>query len=468
MQRPAPCEFRSRYALSRTIVMVLSCRFFARIAIALTCFLALGINIVLFTRLPSRSASHRSKFQSALMSLAGPDAKEKPTQNLFNASLRGYIRRMNAEQHIANEKSFGRLPSQDNPGLQSSPASVFVIQMHNRPDELEVLLSSLSKVKGIKESLIIFSMDVVSDVLIKLINGVQFARTASIFFPHSIQTFSDIFPGTGIDDCPDGVYLTKRSDEKCFNEKWPDTYGHYRNGSITQTKHHWLWKTKFIFEHFEPIRNYPGYVIFLEDDLYVLEDILHVTRLMEKFWDPKEARGFLAFSDEHPPQDHKGTVLYEFPWRNSIVMGISRAMWKELSRCMASFCNYDDYNWDWSLQFVNSNCMGGRLLAVALSGLPRVYHLGECRGMHHNKNNCSAKEIADKLINKIPKQEGPNLYPEKLEIIKSAVWVGYSGGPNGGWGDPRDRALCVSILENRWTPVIKSLAPHLMDYSPIY
>ena len=43
---------------------------------------------------------------------------------------------------------------------------------------------------------------------------------------------------------------------------------------------------------------------------------------------------------------------------------------------LQAFCRFDDYNWDWSLQFTSFTCVPGRL-KVMLSKSPRIFHIGE-------------------------------------------------------------------------------------------
>ena len=84
----------------------------------------------------------------------------------------------------------------------------------------------------------------------------------------------------------------------------PDLYGHYREARYSQTKHHWWWKTNFVFSQIRTLRNYHGTscliyslytnelktvqhlilgpVIFLEEDHYVAEDFLHVLWLQQQ------------------------------------------------------------------------------------------------------------------------------------------------------------------------------------------
>lgn len=68
----------------------------------------------------------------------------------------------------------------------------------------------------------------------------------------------------------------------CTNAEHPDLYGHYREAKFTQTKHHWWWKANRVFDQLTVTRNHTGMVLFLEEDHYVVEDFIHVLRLMER------------------------------------------------------------------------------------------------------------------------------------------------------------------------------------------
>jgi N-acetylglucosaminyltransferase II (MGAT2) len=67
------------------------------------------------------------------------------------------------------------------------------------------------------------------------------------------------------------------------------------------------------------------------------------------------------------------------PWvssKHNMGMAFNRSVWQEIRQCAEWFCNYDDYNWDWSLQKVSQSCMSHKLHAVVMRG-PRVFHVGE-------------------------------------------------------------------------------------------
>lgn len=40
------------------------------------------------------------------------------------------------------------------------------------------------------------------------------------------------------------------------------------------------------------------------------------------------------------------------------------------------FCRYDDYNWDWSLNFIGTSCTESKLKVMVMKS-PRIYHIGE-------------------------------------------------------------------------------------------
>ena len=107
---------------------------------------------------------------------------------------------------------------------------------------------------------------------------------------------------------------------------------------------------------------------------------------------------------------------------------------------------YDDYNWDWSLQHVSLNCMKEKM-QVMLSKGPRVFHIGEwweyksnypsysisalyCSGVHHKKSNCNSRTISEK-VKKIIKSAKSAFFPQRYQIrlsittIKTSLFSGY-------------------------------------------
>uniref|UniRef100_A0A1A9Z2I4 Alpha-1,6-mannosyl-glycoprotein 2-beta-N-acetylglucosaminyltransferase n=1 Tax=Glossina pallidipes TaxID=7398 RepID=A0A1A9Z2I4_GLOPL len=57
---------------------------------------------------------------------------------------------------------------------------------------------------------------------------------------------------------------------------------HGKRTVLAQMKHHWWWKTNYVFDQLEITRYYTGLVLFLEEDHYVAEDFLYVLEMMYK------------------------------------------------------------------------------------------------------------------------------------------------------------------------------------------
>ena len=148
--------------------------------------------------------------------------------------IREKIWQANQEEKLLNGQSF-------NP---STASAVIVVQVHNRARYLEGLIKSLSTVRGINNSLLIFSHDVYDEGINHMIAGITFCPVVQIFYPFSIQLFPDSFPGSDPHDCPRDMSPEKAKTANCLNARFPDTYGHYREASYTQTKHHWFWKVQ--------------------------------------------------------------------------------------------------------------------------------------------------------------------------------------------------------------------------------
>ena len=57
-----------------------------------------------------------------------------------------------------------------------------------------------------------------------------------IFYPFSLQTHPNTFPGESPQDCPRDVKHKKASSLNCSNSAWPDVHGHYREAQFTQVR----------------------------------------------------------------------------------------------------------------------------------------------------------------------------------------------------------------------------------------
>lgn len=353
------------------------------------------------------------------------------------ADILSNISMLNEQQTIYNVDLFG-------PVLNTT--LVIAVQVHDRIEYLRQLIVSLSGARGIHKCLIIFSHDVWDDQINKLVRSIDYAMVMQIFYPFSLQTHPYSFPGESSRDCPRNAKKAEVKKLNCINGDWPDLYGHYREAKFTQTKHHWWWKANTIFDKLSATARFNGLVIFLEEDHFVAEDFIHVLNLMEK--ENKNQANILCM----------GTYLKKFNYKlnskqveltqwvsskHNMGMALSRSTWKKITQCRNHFCQYDDYNWDWSLLHVSLNCMKEKLQVLMVRG-PRVFHIGEC-GVHHKKKDCASSLVIEK-VNYIIKAASQYFFPESLTVIenKPRKKVKLKKG-NGGWGDRRDHQLCLNI-----------------------
>lgn len=358
--------------------------------------------------------------------------------------MRAYIERYNEMQMVLNEDVFGSL---------QNDSVIIVVQVHTRITYLRHLIVSLAQARDISQTLVVFSHDFYDEDINDLVQTIDFCKVMQIFYPHSIQTHPNEFPGADLGDCPRDLKRDQAIIRKCNNALYPDLYGHYREARFTQTKHHWWWKANRIFDQLDFTRHHTGLVLFLEEDHYVSEDFLHVLKLMEaKAHDICAKCNILSL----------GTYLKTFnyytynnnnkveitPWissKHNMGFSFNRSTWKEIVACAEHFCTYDDYNWDWSLQHVSQQCSKHKLYALVVRG-PRVFHIGEC-GVHHKKKNCESNQVISKVqqVIRLAVKSG-QLFPRSLTMtVAGALKKTKLRKGNGGWGDKRDHELCLNM-----------------------
>jgi len=346
----------------------------------------------------------------------------------------------NKKQEVKNLEKFGPV---------TNDTVVIIIQVHNREGYLRQLVNSLSAARHIENTLLVFSHDVWDEQINTLVRGIEFTMVVQMFYPFSLQTHPHSFPGESPKDCPRDADPKKARTLGCTNSKWPDIHGHYREAKFTQTKHHWWWKINRVFNGLKITKDFFGSVLFIEEDHYVATDFLHVLGLMKKEKAQlKQKVDIISL----------GTYLKRFNFRthskqveinewisskHNMGMAFTRDVWNKIASCSSQFCEYDDYNWDWSLQHISHSCLKEKLQVMMVRG-PRVFHIGEC-GVHHKKSDCDSSAALDK-VTAIIRSALPYLFPERLTLVKTLTRkkVKLKKG-NGGWGDKRDHQLCRNM-----------------------
>ncbi|GCC25330.1 hypothetical protein chiPu_0003740 [Chiloscyllium punctatum] len=363
---------------------------------------------------------------------------EKPEVDNLTLVYRGIVFQLNFDQTIRNQETIKTRSPND---------LVVVVQVHNRPEYLQILVNSLRKAKGIGNVLLIFSHDFWSPQINQIVASVDFCQVLQIFFPFSIQLYPNEFPGHDPRDCPRDISKANAFKLGCINAEYQDSFGHYRESKFCQTKHHWWWKLHFVWERVKVLEDHKGLVLFIEEDHYLSPDFYHV---MKNMWRLKTEScpdcDILTLGTYTRVSDFtdKASKVEVKTWRSTehnMGMAMTRETYQKLIECTDAFCEYDDYNWDWTLQYLTVSCLP-RYWKVMICEAPRIFHAGDC-GMHHKKACMPSAEVAK--IDKIISSNIQHLFPETMAI--SEIYPLAAIGPhvkNGGWGDIRDHELCAS------------------------
>ncbi|CAF0703814.1 unnamed protein product [Brachionus calyciflorus] len=326
---------------------------------------------------------------------------------------------------------------------------VIVIQVHSRLNYLRELIKSLKEVKYIEQALVIFSHDIYDEEMNQLVKSIDFCATLQIFYPFSLQLYSNKFPGDDPNDCPRAITKEKAKQLKCNNADHPDTFGHYRESKIVQIKHHWFWKLNYIFDKLSLTSRMENlHVLLLEEDHYLFQDSIHIIhQLTDKILSDVDVVSLGYFKGKLQLFDKKEIHLWSkgYWWASSNNIGIlvSRKFFEQIKNCSKMFCEYDDYNWDWSLQQVIQKCFKDVVVSLYPT-FSRVAHLGEC-GTHFKSKACDPKVKLGEMKKKYEESKS-NFFPRDLNFSGKIFGMRKIKKSNGGWSDPRDHELCKSFV----------------------
>lgn len=80
-------------------------------------------------------------------------------------------------------------------------------QVHTRLVYLRHLIVSLAQARDIDTTLLVFSHDIYHEEINELVQSIDFAKVMQIFYPFSIQTHPNEFPGESPNDCPRDINI---------------------------------------------------------------------------------------------------------------------------------------------------------------------------------------------------------------------------------------------------------------------
>jgi alpha-1,6-mannosyl-glycoprotein beta-1,2-N-acetylglucosaminyltransferase len=326
---------------------------------------------------------------------------------------------------------------------------IIVIQVHNRKEFLEILFESLKKTEEIEKSLTVISIDVYDDVINRMINSIDFGCFVQIYHPFSMSFYLNQYPAEDPRDC---TRDQKTNLESCNQQAKADMYGHYREAKFSQIKLHWTWKINFVVRRIGAICEYE-YIILLEEDHFLSSDALVIANqniipaLIKCESEDKICLGTLGIYPRTFTALSKVDTLITTLWnsgKHNMGMIISKKWFKELESNAETFCNHDDYNWDFSLMKISQN----KNWKVIYPQFARVYHLGGECGYHTRTHTCNHQAVLNNLNSNLEIRKSLLFPNSKLKTATVAAKFPTKFKGYGGWGDERDRRLCLSYFKS--------------------
>ncbi|XP_077180297.1 alpha-1,6-mannosyl-glycoprotein 2-beta-N-acetylglucosaminyltransferase [Paroedura picta] len=370
-------------------------------------------------------------------------------------ALRSLVYRLNFDQAVRQE-ALWTAAGEAAEGASGEASLALVVQVHERAEHLRLLLASLRRAPGAEKVLLVLSHDVWSPELNALAASVDFCAVVQIFFPFSRQLYPREFPGSDPRDCPRDVGRAAAERRGCLNARFPDSFGHYREAAFAQAKHHWWWKLHFVWERLRALRRRPpALLLLLEEDHVVAPDFFAATQAL---WALRRQRcpdcqllalgSYAALRGPAAALAPRAARAHLLAWRSTehnMGMALPRETYEELRACARAFCTYDDYNWDWTLQHLTVACLP-RFWKALVPDLPRVFHTGDCGGMHHPPARaCRPPAALAARLDALLDAARPHLFPAAMSLARRHALAPVAPHvKNGGWGDIRDHELCQS------------------------
>ncbi|KAF8414258.1 hypothetical protein HHK36_002258 [Tetracentron sinense] len=316
-----------------------------------------------------------------------------------------------------------------------------VLYVHNRPQYLQVVVRSLSSVEGIGETLVIVSHDGYFEPMNKIIKDIRFCQVKQIFAPYSPHLFPDSFPGVSPGDCQDKDDPAKKN---CKGN--PDQYGHHRSPKIVSLKHHWWWMMNTVWDGLEETRQHSGHILFIEEDHFIFPNAYRNIQLLTRLKPQKCPNCYaanLAPSDVTSKGEGWERLIAEKI--GNIGYAFNRTIWRKIHTKAKDFCFFDDYNWDitmWATVYPSF----GHPVYTLRGPWGSAAHFGKC-GLHQGHGDKGAC-IDNGAVNiKVEENDKVANIKSEWEVHVYEHQAGYQAGFKGwgGWGDERDRQLCLDF-----------------------
>lgn len=322
---------------------------------------------------------------------------------------------LNFEREVFNLQRYGAV---------QADTTMIVVRVNRDAERLQYLIISLGQVHYIQNAVVIFSHSFFDDRINKMIMSITYCRFMQIYYPFSNQLFPSRFPGMDPGDC-----IKHGKDIFCSG----------RDARRTEAKHHWWWQAHFVFNYLDWSPKYKGTVIFLEENNYVLPDLLYMLRFAKRSLVAIPGVYVMALGRPYT-KNLDYDILIVDTWRPPFDRGLAfnKTVWMKISALSSHFCMYDDLSWSYSL--------------LNLFSKFRVHHVDMVACMAPRVLNTGMYPTGRVALERITAQvKGAPFFPAsvKAALVYSStgrVDSGYSipTKGSGGWSDIRDHLLCMN------------------------
>jgi hypothetical protein len=326
-------------------------------------------------------------------------------------------------------------------GDENTPIIPIVIMVFNRVDYLKQCIDSIRNSDFNKKRVpIIISQDGDVAEVTKYIESLQDEFWIHrLVHPYSCYEHQDGFPG-------DTAGTLNANYEG-------DSYRHPREGKVTCCKHHFTWLIKTVHSNLTLRGNAQDHIqhfFFTEEDYIVgpnvYESIVRGVGFLDQVELPKDdvAINTTAFGllldptngNSRPVPSHLEPGFYLTPFVTG-PMVLSKTVIGEIISAAKSYCEFDDYNWDWSLVHLQTTIRGFPRICLVPSR-PLVKHIGISGGMHE----VDSKKLSQMMTTSLePGIHLNKLLSSTLPLPGKLPRKGY-----GGWGHPADQEHCKKVL----------------------
>ncbi|XP_049870358.1 alpha-1,6-mannosyl-glycoprotein 2-beta-N-acetylglucosaminyltransferase-like [Pectinophora gossypiella] len=389
--------------------------------------------------------------------------KEQPALNL--SVIRRLIDEYNRNETILNQDIYGPI---------KKDTTILVIQVKTLTLYLKNLIMSMSDVHGIEDALVVFSHSHYDENLNEFVRSIDFCRILQIYFPYSLQANPDTFPGFEAGDCPYYIDIATARAQNCTGAYNPDLHGYYRHPSTVEKKHHWWWTANKVFENLTFSSKHEGMVVFLDDDLFLLQDFLYMVVYMKESATPLSQYEFLSLGtltgdivfDES--KAYRVAVTSWDPQYHTAAMAFDVTTWNKIVSHFDLFCNVDEFSWSRSLFYLSLNKKGnGDRFKVLSCDTPRAYKI-KPQTLYERMLQLTSLDTVYRLLQIKTKYED-NLFPPTLEVytdieLRSQEFNAlFTFENSGGWGDLRDKLLCQNMTIAKIKQVVFDMERYIQE-----